>query len=806
MNSEWTSDYAFDQLVKNIDVIQGAAGKNEATTRLRAIDTVIFNILGWDKLKVEAEKYARATGFVDYCFETCGNISLILEAKKDGETFLLPSREFGDKPFGFGLLAEECKSAYEAMVQAAGYATTLGSRYIAISNGHQWLLTLSYVHNQPIDERLVYVFESVDALKTRFQQFWDCFSYQAIYSNNPAIELSESRKSPAPAKLSTTIPGYPLPIDRNFLKNELSYVLSIVWDQLNTNDDSVDFLEKCYIHPDSSEKAFSIAKEIIEKRNKQDELMTGEVLSAKNVSHLVKDYSVEKPILVLGEIGHGKSTFLRYLRLIEAKKELQNYIQINIDFLDNPENAKDVPDFIVKELVRQLAEIYDIEITENKFVRAALNAELNRFKKSPRGQAFPADSNEYRVHELEHIEKFQRDHHEYLTYVFRHIKGSYGKSVAIFFDNLDKRLPDIQEEAFLRSSSMARDWDVLIFVCLRPSTYYSSKRQGVLDSIAPKVISVAPPDTKILLKKRFEYAAMLAGGAINKIPSGKDISVELPTAAKFIAKCCLFSLKHKKLLSLFESISNGNARNLLLYTKQIITSSHLDTKKIMIKIEEEGGYVIADHEAERAILFGDYQHYDPRGAVFINIFDIRHSDPIEHFCKLLCLDSLNRSYASGIQHGYCRLKDIVDYLSQIGYTVDYAKEMIKELLNFKCCRTSTREDKLIDNDVLIGITSLGRYHVNVLTKKFTYVDAVVIDTPIIYETVRSKIHDVSVISERLDRADLFLGYLIDCTNHLQDEDAKTICRKTLSITLRDISFIRRITKRGQIPFSVDREK
>lgn len=790
MNDEWTSDYAFEKLNKHTDIIKGAAGENEATTRMRAIDTIVFDVLGWDKLKVETEKYARATGFVDYCFEISGNVSLVLEAKKDEQAFLLPSRKYSEKLFGFGLLAEECRGAYDAMVQAAGYATTLGSRYIAISNGHQWLLTLSYVPNQPMDERLVYVFESVDAIKERFQLFWDCFSYHAILSNSPAIGLSESRKNPAPAKLSTTIPGYPLHIDRNHLKNQLSYVLSMVWDELNSIDNSKDFLKKCYIFPDSSDKAFSIAKEIIEKRNKQDEQLTREALPSQKVPKLIKAYLTEKPILVVGEIGHGKSIFLKYLRLIEAEKELTNYIQIDVDFLDRPEKSNEVPDFIVKEIYRQLAERYDIEITEDKFVRAALNAETNRFKRSPRGRAFPVESDKYKLHEVEHIESIQRNHHEYLKYVFQHIKGSRGKSIAIFFDNLDKRLPVIQEEAFLRSSAMARDWDALIFVCLRPDTYYSSKKSGVLDSIAPKIISITAPDAKILLKKRFEYGAMLAEGRVGETPSGRDISVELPTVAQFITGCCLNSLRNRKLVSLFESASNGNARSLLQYAEKIITNGHLDTQKIMEKIEKGGSYTIADHEAERSLLYGDYQHYDPKGSVFINVFDLRHSEPIEHFYKLFLLDFLNRSSSSGIQHGYCRLKDIINYSSQLGYTVDYIKEMTKELLGFKYCRTSTREDSLSDDNVLIGITSLGRYHINVLVKKFTYIDAIVIDTPIIDETVRSKINDIKPIAKRLGRADLFLNYLNECSNHLQDEAAKAVWQKISSEIGSDISKIR----------------
>ncbi len=167
MKDEWTSDFAFEKLKSNTDTIKGAVSANEATTRMRAIDTIVFDVLGWDKLKVETEKYVRAEGYIDYCFKIGGNVNLVLEAKRDEQLFLLPSRKFSEKPFGFGLLAAECRGAYDAMVQAAGYATNLGSRYIAISNGHQWLLALSYVPNQPLDERLVYIFESVDAIEKK---------------------------------------------------------------------------------------------------------------------------------------------------------------------------------------------------------------------------------------------------------------------------------------------------------------------------------------------------------------------------------------------------------------------------------------------------------------------------------------------------------------------------------------------------------------------------------------------------------------------------------------------------------------
>ena len=202
--------------------------ENESTTRLRAIDTILFDVLAWDKMVVETEKYCRAEGYADYVFFINHFATLVVEAKRSAVDFVLPDRSFENRPYVFGILATECPSATKALQQAIGYAATLGARYVAISNGHQWLLTLTFVADQPIESRLVYVFESFDAISGRFGTFWDCFSSQGLEKNVVVKELLDTLKLPAPAKLSSFIPGYPVPATRNIFQNELSYILDYV--------------------------------------------------------------------------------------------------------------------------------------------------------------------------------------------------------------------------------------------------------------------------------------------------------------------------------------------------------------------------------------------------------------------------------------------------------------------------------------------------------------------------------------------------------------------------------------------------
>ena len=203
--------------------------ENESTTRLRAIDTILFEILRWDKSLVETEKYCRAEGYADYVFFLTNTPNFVLEAKRSGIEFIIPDRSLEDRPYALGVLAKECPPARHALHQAIGYAATLGARYVAISNGHQWLFSLTFVQGQPLERRLVYVFESLDSISSRFSKFYSCFSKQGLEGNVVNRDLLDTLKIPAPTKLSSYIPGYPKAASRNVFQNELSYILDYVW-------------------------------------------------------------------------------------------------------------------------------------------------------------------------------------------------------------------------------------------------------------------------------------------------------------------------------------------------------------------------------------------------------------------------------------------------------------------------------------------------------------------------------------------------------------------------------------------------
>lgn len=556
------------------------------------------------------------------------------------------------------------------------------------------------------------------------------------------------------------------------------------------------FVQNCYVNPSSHEDIEALVRELTEKRKNEDTLLRQyEVESIEKLPHKLAHLPAERPFVVLGEVGRGKSSFLKHLRFVAAKDALKNYIQIDFNFLDRPDNASEIPNFVYLEIERQLRENYGVDIYENSFVRGVLHGDLIRLGRTPKGIAISADEQKYKELELVEIEKLQSDRHSYLTKVFHHLKKGRECSLALFFDNLDRRVRDIQEQAFLKASAMARDWASLVFICLRPNTYYRSQERGVFDAIAPTTFTVGQPVLSLVLKKRFAYAKQIAQGQamdeniLRSVPSS-NVTLDLPRVAKLLEGCEFAAWKRHGIIPTLEAVSNGNLRRLIDFTRRILCSGHLDTKKIFSKIEEGGHYSIPDFEGIKTLLYGDYMQYDPSQSPFVNLFDIRHADPTEHFLRIATLLYLAKIPTESPAGGYVKLNDLITYLSAFGYSQNTASTDIEILVEKQCIRKGIESDNTITADDSIRITSLGKYHLYNLASMFQYLDAVLIDTPILNGDISKSIKDVQSIKERILRTELFLGYLDELSSQIRDDDVRKYWEETSSKARSNLMEIR----------------
>lgn len=760
---------AFKKQKSHLDSLSSTT--NEATTRIHAINTILFDVLDWQKEDVESEQYCRAEGYADYVCSADNYKLLVIEAKRAGTPFIFPSESLETRPYSFGFIASESKQASEALQQAIGYAATLGAHYVAITNGSQWLITLTFVEGKDLNDRLVYVFESSDAIESRFRIFLKCFSKSQLSKHAIDAELLDVLLKPAPPKVSAKIPGYPQAAIRNIYQNELAYILDYVWQVMAQEENSADFVTNCYVNPVNHKDTIVLVRELLAKRMNEDSILTKhEILSIDKLPQQIAHLPSEKPFVILGEVGRGKTSFLKYLRHVAARDLLGKFIQIDLNFLDRPDNVAELSTYVYNEIERQLLEVYQIDIQEDSFVRGVLHSELKRLKNTPYGKATANDSEAYKTFELSELKAILSNRHNYLTRVFHHLKKGRGYSLALFMDNLDRREIGLQEQAFLRASAMARDWASIIFISLRLDTFYHSQERGVLDSIAPTTFTVSHPDLALVLKKRFAYARSIANGEVREFPIAPEssVNVHFPSVAKIFESCEFAAQKRHGIIPLLEAVSNGNIRRMLDFSRDVLCSGHLDTKKILEIIEKDGHYTVPDFEGVKTLLYGEYNHYSALESPFINLFDIVHARKSEHFLPISVLHYLSRSPHDGPTRGFTDYINLQSYLSGLGFSLHAIKACISKFQEKQLISPSIKSIESVRNTLRYRITALGNFHLHHLTKVFQYIDAMTLDTPILDSDVRSAMKDTVIIQERIERTQSFLSYLDGCVSEIPD--------------------------------------
>ena len=331
----------------------------------------------------------------------------------------------------------------------------------------------------------------------------------------------------------------------------------------------------------------------------------------------------------------------------------------------------------------------------------------------------------------------------------------------------------------------------MVFICLRPDTYYESLKHGLLDSLAPKTFTVGPPDLKLVLKRRFEYARKISLGEIQNpilemVQADISASLKLPSVAE-IFKCCeLSTRKGSSAIDMLTALSNSNIRELLDLTKQILTSQYLDTRKILKSIHARGKYFVPDFEAIKTLLFVDYNHFDPKTSVFINLFDIYNLDKTEHFIEMLALEYLGRYDVNSESGGFVSRNNLFSYLQSHYFTSNTIQRHLDKLIQGKCIAVESVDS----SDLKFRILSKGKFHVSSLTQSFQYYDAMIIDTPIIDQVIMREMNDSHALDARMKRCQHFFKYLNGCADLLADPSAQELIKSYLSKGVEDIAQIK----------------
>lgn len=753
---------------------------NEAETRFHFIDSLLTDCLGWETQDIHVEMHEDG----DYADYELGRPTraLIVEAKKSGLRFAFPAEHSQKRPIiPIASLVAADPSLGAAIQQCQAYCVSRGVQYAVVCNGSQLVAFLaSRVDGVAPLKGKALAFNGDADLAANFTLLWQNLSPWGVSDRRLSNLLSSAVAAALPRKPSTLLLEYPRFRYRNAVQEELRTVADLLLEDVTLVPEiEPEFYRQCYCENGALSTYALASKDLINARYAAlfdpasgapqttplgDK--TPELLPASNA---ITEAIAKRPIVLIGDVGVGKTSFLKNLIYVRAQAEFGKSIYVYIDLGSQGALQSDLNAFVLDEIEQQLQRRYEIDISQKEFVRGVYDLEVKRFRSGIWGDIHETDRNLYEQKLREHLSKRLENKASHVQQAVRHIARGRRTEVILILDNADQRDLEVQQAAFLIAQNFAREWDAVVFIAVRPQTFHQSKRSGALSAYPPKVFTISPPRPEILIKKRLVFALAMAEGRL-PVERLHGLRLNLHGMALFL-KALLSSLEHSRdILELLSNITGGNMRAVVELITRFISTPNVDSDKIIRIMEESGRYDIPLHEFAKAAILGDYAHYNPASSIAMNVFDVNFPDAREHFLSLLVLGFLNYDGSHRNREFFVRTETILAEMQDRGFIPQQILGALRRLTNKKLVETTERvtfEEDVLGN--LIGdmpsafrVTTVGTYHLLRWAGSFAYLDAMAFDTPVFNpDSMKVMVAHVESfdIAARFERALAFRDYL-----------------------------------------------
>lgn len=755
---------------------------NEAQTRFSFIDLFLRDCLGWDVIetKVEVTETGERT---DY---ECGSPrALIIEAKRSSTRFKFPPR--GPKSGFRARLDSLCafsSEAGEAVLQAQRYCQSRGVELAVVSNASQLIVFMATRNDglSPLSGEAL-VFDGYEDIVKNFVTVFDAISRSGVTEQRYRLILSGRQSVAMPAKLSAMCIQYHDYSYSSDFQESLRNAASLVIEDLGRSDGvETEFLRECYCESGPISQYSMLGKNIVAARYAAlfPSGATGSKLEQVNPRNSRKGEFSEKvmaealarrPLVLLGDVGVGKTSFLKHLMKVSASDVFKKVISIYFDLGSEGALVKETKDALLDQVEIALREDLGVNKMDAKMLESIYKDELNEFDSGIMSQLRDINEVSFKEKRLELIMGCVSRRESHLKRVLAFVAKSRAAQIVFVIDNADQRSTSVQTDAFVIAQELSAHWSSVVFIALRPQTFHASKRSGAVSAYPSKVFVIPPPKLEDAIDKRLVFAKKMADGRL-PIQSIGGVSLHLESLSILIDVLRNSISRNKDIMEFLVNVSSGNIRIAVELVSRFFGNPNVQSERIVGKVMDGDGYIIPVHEFAKTALLGDYSHFQESASLASNIFDVTAADAKEHFLSLLVLSYLSWDHVvSGATDGFVKLTAIIDEMQDRGFTKGQVEDHLIRLNRKKLIESVERRTLELDGDIQLEglpeafrVTTLGVYISKKWAGDFSFLDAMSFDTPIFDADVRAGLAKV-VNDERLNaryvRANGFRDYLTE---------------------------------------------
>ena len=671
------------------------------------------------------------------------------------------------------------QTAESAIRQVQAYCNDSGVEFAVVCNGHQLIAFAAIRIGQPWLNGKALVIKNLQQMYTEFHTIWQCLSPDGVLEKRLFYTLGYGSPRSVPQKLSTKLLHYPSFRYKSELQTNLRALAELlIEDVISTDAVRGQFYRECYCDTGELSRDALVSKQILEDRyaalfsrseqapRLEPAAMAGETPSL--TTQIITEALARRPIVLLGDAGVGKTSFLENLMEVRAREEFKRALHIYIDLGSRAALEIDIKSFVIDELERQLMGNYHVDVYEHNFVRGVYDLDVKRFRGSFKGAIYRENKKKYDEQLMARLEELVANKSEHLRRSIQHVAKGRRQQVIVMLDNADQRATDIQQSTFIIAQEIAKTWDAIVFISVRPQTFFQSKRAGALSAYPHKVFTILPPRPELVIEKRLIFALKIAEGKIAP-DMLHGVRVNLKNIAAFMRTLLNSIGTNDDLREILANITAGNIRAVVEFVTHFIGSPNVEADKIVELYSKGESYVIPIHEFSKAAILGDYSHYVANTSLAMNLFDVYGADQKEHFLCILILGYTLSVNTHKDRDGFIKTTDIIVEMQRWSFVPAQTQDALRRLTNKRLIETIERftfEEDLLG---LIGElpdgfrpTSIGAYHLRRWIGRFAYLDAMVFDTPVFDQAIRERIATnlgSFDIADRYDRSIMFRSYL-----------------------------------------------
>ena len=299
---------------------------------------------------------------------------------------------------------------------------------------------------------------SLEHLDAEFPTVWQCLSPDGLFEKRLLSLLTAGSTRSIPRKLSTELLRFPAFRYKSDLQGTLRSLSEfLLQDLVATEGLRAQFYKECYCDTGALSRDALVSELILKARYAALFAATEEAPLLEPAARagaqppLTKQIMTEalsrRPIVLLGDVGVGKTSFLEELMYIRAPKEFERAVNIYLDLGSKAALELDIRKFVVADIERQLLDKYAVDIHEHNFVRGVYDSEVKRFRGSFKAAIYKSNKAKLDEQLLLRLEGLVNDKAEHLRRSIEHVALARKRQIIIILDNADQRATEVQQSA-----------------------------------------------------------------------------------------------------------------------------------------------------------------------------------------------------------------------------------------------------------------------------------------------------------------------------------------------------------------------